>query len=343
MIGLDISEQEYRDMDNMSYSTLSGISRQGKDSLTDEFVPNYATKFGILTESLLFDDYNPDDYYVMPNNIIPTDKLKDACDIIFPKLIIDPKLDENLEKYKGNIKIILEHFDIDYYKNRTSESRASSIIKDTSEYWKHIKESKNKIVISQSMLEKCRAAAQTLRIHEFTKDIFATDSFFNIEKQSQVKLIFNYRGRKLKCMLDWLIIDHDNKVIKPYDLKTGSKPIEEFENSFYYWRYDIQAFLYTLAVIIFRNKHYPEYDVEDFRFVYISRLDVSRPIIYKVNSKIHLGSFKGFYRKGEYYKSVIKLIEEYEWYLSNEKAQYPKEVYENSGEILLADNIIINE
>ena len=62
---IDINEQQYRDIDAMSYSLLSSVSRTGYKSLTEVFKPNVSTKFGVLVESLLFDDYVEDDYYII--------------------------------------------------------------------------------------------------------------------------------------------------------------------------------------------------------------------------------------------------------------------------------------
>jgi len=342
-LGLKITEREYRELKCISYSLLSTVDREGYKALKDVFKPTIATKFGVLTESILFGDYIEDEYYIIPKMEDVGDTLKDACDIIFPKLMRVPYGNHKLSDYKKDIEAILKNVDIDYYKKRTVESRAETIIKNASEYWLHMSKSHGKIIITQEMLDKAKIAANTLKTHKFTSDIFNTHTFMNVEKISQFKLKYKLYDYDIKVMLDWLVIDHDNKIIKPYDLKTGGKDVEEFEKSFFYWRYDIQAFFYNLAVKTLAKRYYPNYKIEPFRFVYISRNNVYKPIIWKITDKQLKGTFKGFYKNDVYYKGVLELINEYNWYVDGENIYYSKEVYDNSGELVINNDIIIND
>tara|TARA_R110000851_G_scaffold78000_5_gene172071 strand:+ start:10406 stop:11428 length:1023 start_codon:yes stop_codon:yes gene_type:complete len=339
MEGLNITELEYRELENISYSLLSSIDRDKHYALKKVFVPSIPTIYGILTESILFGDYDKNDYYIFKGDI-PTDKLGTACNIIFPKLDIS---NEKLIDNKDVIISILTALEIDYFAKREPEWIADKLIKDSSEYWSEWRLSVGKIRITEDLLKTAEQASKTLKSHQFTRGIFNSNSFFNVTKQSQVKLTFKFLGKDFKAMLDWLIIDHDNKVIKPYDLKTGGKTVEEFENSFFYWRYDIQALLYTTAITTLRNEKYPGYTIDPFRFVYISRLNEYRPLVWTTTKKMMKGTLKGFTMNNVPYKGVIELIDDYKWYSSNRNVSYPREVYEASGEIIINDNIIINE
>lgn len=339
MEGLLITELEYRELDSMSYSLLSSIDRDKHYALRRVFRPSIPTIYGVLAESILFDDYDEKDYYIFECEI-PTEKLKIACDTIFPQL------DISKEKLIDNEDIVLSLFtalEIDYFAKKEPDWVTAKFIKEASEYWIEWRLSVDKIRISEKLLESAKQASVTLKTHQFTRTIFNTNSFFNVDKQSQVKLTFKYLGKNFKAMLDWLIIDHDNKVIKPYDLKTGGKTVEEFESSFFYWRYDIQALLYTVAVTTLRDDKYPGYVIEPFRFVYISRLNEYRPLVWITTKKIMEGTLKGFTMNDVYYKGLRELINDYEWYSSNQNVSYAREVYETSGEIVINDNIKINE
>lgn len=340
-IGLSISESEYREINAASYSGLSGISRDGYRSLRNKFVHNSATKFGILAESLLFGDYDENDYYFLDDSVISEGKLKSACDTIF-RLIWCEKPSEDLQDYITDIELILSEHYIDYWDKKESKWRAEKIVKESSEYWKHVVNSSDKMVMTNKAYRTALIAVKTLLEHKFTSNIFATSSFFDVEKISQFKIEFKYKGYKFKAMLDWLVVDHDNKVISPYDLKTGGKEVEEFEDSFYYWRYDIQSYLYSIAVTLVRNKYYPDYKVSPFKFIYISREDPYRPLIWIPTSKHYEGTQKGFYKDGNYYKGVDALIEEFIWFSSNEDAQYAESVYASNGEMSINDNITIS-
>jgi hypothetical protein len=339
MEGLLITELEYRELKRKSYSLLSSIDKDKHHALKKVFIPSIPTIYGVLAESILFGDYDENDYYIFEGDI-PTGKLETACNIIFPKIDIS---EESLIENKDVIISVLTALEIDYFAKKEPEWVADKFIKEANEYWNEWRLSVDKIRITESLLESANQASTTLKTHQFTRGIFNRNSFFNIDKQSQVKLTFEFLGEEFKAMLDWLIIDHDNKVIKPYDLKTGGKTAEEFEDSFLYWRYDIQALLYTEAVKKLRNEKYPGYTVEPFRFVYISRLNEYRPLVWETTSKMLKGTLKGFTKEGVYYKGISQLLNDLEWYSSNTKAAYPREVYETSGKVIINDNIIIDE
>jgi len=275
IIGENITELQYRDLDKISYSTLSSIDRDMHYALKKKFIPSDGTKFGILTESLLFNDYNPEEYYILNDSIIGDGKLKTACDMMFPKIIENVEiLEESLNKYINEIIFILDENKIDYWEKKDSKWRAQKIISEAKPYWVEYVKGLGKIIITSKMYLDAKQAVLTLTTHNFTRGIFSTNSFLNIEKFSQVKICFNYAGYEFKSMLDWLIIDHDNKIIKPYDLKTGAGSADNFEKSYFHWRYDIQAFLYSKAICALRDRDYPDYKVDDFKFVYISRKNV---------------------------------------------------------------------
>ena len=63
------------------------------------------------------------------------------------------------------------------------------------------------------------------------------------ERLFQYPIVFNFMGLRCKSLFDLLLIDHKNKQIRPIDLKTMRKKVEEFEGSFLFWRYYIQAAL----------------------------------------------------------------------------------------------------
>ena len=336
MEGLDITEAEYREIKRTSYSLLSSIDKDKHRALGKVFKPTIPTIYGVLTESILFGDYVEDEYYIFTCEA-PTEKLKLACDVIFKTL----PTSKPLISYRDEIIKCFKEQEIDYWSKKEPEWIADKFIKEVSEYWMEWKDSLGKIRITNELLDSAKLAVRTLKSHQFTRNIFNVNSFFNVEKQSQVKLTFEYLGREFKAMLDWLIIDHDSKIIKPYDLKTGGKYAEEFEDSFFYWRYDIQALLYTHAVYKLRDDKYPGYTVDPFKFVFISRKDEYRPLIWVSTFLQIQGTLKGFVRNNVYYKGVKSLLSDLDWYKARPNASYSREIYESHGEVLINNNIKI--
>lgn len=70
-----------------------------------------------------------------------------------------------------------------------------------------------------------------------------------------------------------IIIDYDNKIIIPADLKTSSKPEYDFYKSFIDWSYFIQASLYhyIMKQNIEKDPFFKDFVLKDYRFIVINR------------------------------------------------------------------------
>lgn len=334
---LNITEQEYRDLPNISYSFLSALDRLGPAGAMKEVTPNEAMIFGTMVDNMIDGTFDNKDYYIT-QSIDIGEKIKPAIDVLL--LNIENKMgglklsniDSDLSKYVDSLVYVLNNNDIDYYKKRTAESRAASIIKDTGAiaYFKAQIESFGKTIITFEMLSDAKECTNILKANEFTKNIF-DDNLPDIDTFYQFKYKWDSNGLQFKGMLDRLIIDHKNKLIKPYDLKTGGKSVLDFESSFYGYRYDIQALLYKAICMKIRDESYPDYKVDNFRFVYISRYE-KVPLIWEVTDQILKYAALGYIRKGKKVKGVKELVEDYRWYLANSfNVNFPEKVYENKG------------
>jgi hypothetical protein len=93
--------------------------------------------------------------------------------------------------------------------------------------------------------------------------------------------------------------------------------------------------------MLFRDVNYPDYKVDKFRFIYISRLDNTKPIVYKVNDHILNTAYKGYSLNGKDYKGIKDLVNDYKWYKENPLEIYSKDIVDNNGELLISDNTII--
>lgn len=140
----------------------------------------------------------------------------------------------------------------------------------------------------------------------------------------QVKLLGTVGDCTVKIMLDFIVIDHEKKVIRPYDLKTGIGPHHEFFNSgFLGYNYYIQASLYKHVLKQYVQIEYPEYTVDNFRFLYCGRKD-KLSIIFKVSDKFDQAGWDGFEYLGKKYPGIIELLEDFEYYTG-----HPNTLYKN--------------
>ena len=84
-----------------------------------------------------------------------------------------------------------------------------------------------------------------------------------------------YEDIPLKCMADILVVDHDNMIVQPVDLKTTSYPEYLFYKSFIKWRYWIQAQLYWYIIRqnMDADETYRKYKLLDFQFAVVNRFE----------------------------------------------------------------------
>lgn len=333
-LGLNISEQQYRDLDEISYSYLSSLDRLGPEGAGKKIDPTESMIFGTLVDSKMDNSFNMNEYHIM-RDVQVGEKLKLAVDILFEKLDVYP---ETLEECEEQLKIVLIQNTVDYYAKKAPEWRSAKICKDPMavKYYSELVKGQGKTIVSGRMLQDADACCTILRTNEFTKDIFR--EIEGEEAVYQFKYKFKYNGIIIKGMLDRLIVDHKNKTIRPYDLKTGGKPALQFEKSFYYWRYDIQAFLYLGICNELVNNHFPGYKFDNFKFIYINRYD-KKPLIWTVPFKHIVATGKGYIKDGVSYKGVDDLISDYQWYLKNNfNVHYPEQVYKDNGQIEISTN-----
>lgn len=68
-----------------------------------------------------------------------------------------------------------------------------------------------------------------------------------------------------------LIVDHNNKTVQPFDLKTTGHPEHQFHKSFIKWGYWIQAQLYWYIIrkTMDTNEQYKDYELLDYKFLVV--------------------------------------------------------------------------
>lgn len=327
-ISLPITEEEYRELPNPSYSFLSAIDRLGPKKALESVDPTVPMIFGTIVDSKMDNSFDESKYYVI-NNIQIGEKLQNVVDALFSSLTAPIK---TLGAAVGQLKTLLESTHIDYYANKDAQWRANKVCKDpvAIAYYNELVKSDGKTIIDDRMIDDANSCQKILETHRFTKEIFNDN---HDDCMYQFKYIYEYKGVKIKVMLDRIIVDYENKVIKPFDLKTGSKSSIDFLSSFYKYRYDFQGFLYLGAVNDLIRNHFKGYRFEPFRFVYIGRYE-KKPLIWEMNFS-HLDSTrKGFTREGKKYRGIDEIIKDFIWYKKNNfQVEYPEKVYKNEGVI----------
>jgi len=361
MIGdhnLQIAEQQYRDLELPSYSLLSGISKGGIDIMSGVKNNVFTLKFGSLVDDMCFDTAKVKIKYHLAGALkSPTPNVKGIVDQVIATVLAGENESSsfNIVKKKKMNSLSTVALDLKNYGdtimtaaklNNVYQSYAREKVIETvssagQAYFQDALTSRGKILIKKEMWDKAMETSMTLATHQFSKSYFENES--GIELFYQYKFITEVRGKKTKGMLDILKVDHNKKVIYPVDLKTGEMPVSKFPEIMLMYGYYIQAALYREAImnIVNSDPDLSGYTVAPFEFLYISKENPNKPLVYVVPERMHIASMNGFTdRYGTKHKGVMILLKEYYDCKEGMFCQYTEEEYEQDGKIPFDDDLI---
>ena len=230
----------------------------------------------------------------------------------------------------------LKKFDEAYetvgFKRDSLEKVVDRFSLEGADYHDFLQMAEGKKIISYEMYKDVLKAINTLKIHDFTS-VYFNEPREGVEIKYQVPILFKVDGNECKALLDVLVIDHEKKLIYPIDLKSTGEYINMFPSSFLKWKYYLQASFYSYGV----KQLYPDYTVDNFKFIVISSQQLTKPLVYTCTDEDLLVGEKGGLNRftNKKVKGWRQLYEDYLWHLNNDLWEYPKEVYENNGEIEL--------
>lgn len=325
---INVSEEVYRGLEMCSYSTLSRVDKRGNNAFM-EFNKGPALTFGSLVDCVcLTPELYIDKFYLEQPG--PTASSKELAD----KLIeLGIKLDSSEIKEGTDtakeLLIIMDNLKL-WIKN-SDTVRLNKLDKDFINYVNNQIDNIDKTPITYEDLEKASQVKTVLDTHLLTNHIFHPEELGN-ETMFQVQGMSEIDGIPYKFMCDIVYIDHENKEIRPYDLKTGSSPLTYFETSIIEYRYDIQHYLYTKGINDIKNElvdNSEEYTVIPLEFIYFDKANLEVPVIYKISPDYDI--FNGYETKfGRKMTGIKDLLEDYVFYMKN-GTQLPKRWVENNG------------
>ena len=353
---LSMSEREYRDLEIPSYSMLSSISKQGLD-VVGGVKQSFNLKFGSLVDCMCFEPDRLDELFTRGSSAKPpTQNVRVICDAIL-NIILKPndykKDGDFIRKYaKTNVtlsaysaQIIAAAKALKVYTSYNDTRILSTVVAAGSEYFEDKIKSNGKTLIKDDMWNHAAATANTLLSHPFTAKFFAK-GLKDVQIFYQYKFDTIVNGKRVKGMLDCLVVNHKYKLIIPVDLKTGESPCKEFPLLYTTHRYYIQGALYREALrsIVDNDFELHGYAVKEFEFVYISKLNPNRPMRFLVSEDMHELALNGFTdRHGVEYQGVYELMDLYYYSKENDNADYTQDQIDNEGLVLMdADTITGN-
>lgn len=209
-------------------------------------------------------------------------------------------------------------------------------------YLSELKTSLEKPTLTQDQYNQLIAMKYQLLDNPFVNRYFVENPIKGAEKYHenncdlyyQLPILWTEDGVECKALLDIVEVDHEKKVITPIDLKTTSAKNHSFDGSIIKYEYYYQAAFYHLAIENWKNIHYPDYKVTNFRFVFSEKSCTFEPLIYQMNENdINIATYGG-QRNGYPVRGIKGLLNDLKWHMENDLWEYRKAEYESNGVII---------
>lgn len=329
---LNITEKEYRGLKMPSYSLLKRLDEDGPKSLLKSFkIEGEAIDFGSLVDAKMNPDMTKEEFdskFYFESIEKPTAQLLELADYIV-KLCEDQ--DCPIDFYIDNINDVLEiSNDLKLFGGvKDEDKRIAKFNVDL--FWNYLKakaDSRGKIVTTPETLLDANEAMNILNTHNNTKDIYNVSP--NQQVFNQLQLVVNINDKPVKIMLDRVVVDHDTKMIYPYDLKCTDQRQKSFRFVFKKMKYYLQSSLYRNGLLMWCDENYPGYAVDDFKFIVYSRYE-KYPFVWIVPDNWYSKGLYGFTDEvGQYHKGVYELLKDYYFYTENNIYSIEREFIINS-------------
>lgn len=312
--------KEYRKKEAINYSSLSALAVSPQNYIARDNIGNIpAFRKGSAVDCLLT---TPDDFhiefYVMSLKKAPSDMMVKYVEKLFETENYDQAYLES--GYKLKPEKVKEKYE--------AEGR---------EYYEGLKDARGKTILSYEEYEQIQRAVNAVKEGKFTKQYFEKPKA-NMDILYQFPIYWETEGQACKSLLDIIVIDHLEKKIYPIDLKTTGKSVLNFRSAFMKWKYYLQASFYTAATTFWKNNDSDlgNYDIQNFKFLVVETIGINPPMLFRCSDRdLKIGENGGVDQYGNQIKGYRNLIEDLNYHDKTGNWDFPREVYENNGVIML--------
>ncbi len=324
-ISWQVPEETYRKDEALSYSTLAKYEREGFSKLGTLFdkVTTPSLTFGSLVDCLITgtkEDFTNSFYVTNISDISET--LKTIIQELFNK---HPDVNTLAEISDEDIDNICSIFN--YGNAWKSITRINAVKTKGAPYFEALVNSKNKTIVTPEEYKKAQECADALRTSKATRFYFFSDPFKSEEEGIERLYQLKFKGEdpsshiKYRCMLDLVVVDHNNKTIQPIDLKTSSHAEFDFPISFIQWNYQIQARLYyrILQQNVLKDPYFKDFKILPYKFIVVNKWSVN-PLVWDFANTNLFGDFD---MVGGMTNKPIKMRDPYK--IGSELSQYLQE------------------
>lgn len=281
-IALEMSEEEYRNSTELHYSTLSRFDQVGYDGLDHLFdkIESPSLTFGSCVDVLLTGSKKEFEQKFIVRDIKITDSGIATCKALANVPTPYPTFYDIPQRIVSNAAKSIGFWADDKY----DKSRYDKVIKtgDVSDYYYSLINS-DKTVISTEMYQDALNCVQALKDSSSTSGFFAEDDPFSpIKRYYQLKFKATINGIGYIVMSDLLVVDYENKIVYPCDLKTCGVSEWRFQENFVKYHYYIQAVLYwnVIRANLDNDPYFKDFKLADFKFIVVNKNSLT-PLVWE--------------------------------------------------------------
>jgi hypothetical protein len=206
---------------------------------------------GRVLHCLLFEPEKYDDYFISLPGKLPSENPKKIIDNIF-----------RIHLGYGNDSLLLEDYSQDiltqlltanlYQNLKTDQQRLDKILtEEHKEYFEFLKNSLDKSIVDQPTLDGCKVQVEILKSNRDVRNLMQLDkseedTHIETYNELHIKVDHDKIPFGLHGVLDNVVVDNEAKIIFINDLKTTGKSIQDFPDAVDYYKYWIQAVIYTI-------------------------------------------------------------------------------------------------
>ena len=312
--------QAYRQVDALSYSILSKMVSHPMNLIAMEREETPSLTFGSLVDCLMF---TPEEF---DKRFTVTDIRKPSGEMLkWFNAYLEIKVPDSFVLTETDALILKARSVSGYNSNLLEKTALARFHSECDAYLNVLAGAGDTLIIPTEEYNRAATFVSRLFNNEFVKHYF-NNAEKGVYTEFQKDIYFEIQGMPAKSLLDGVLFDEENGCITPFDLKTTSEPLMNFEYEFLKWKYYIQAALYKYGL----QQVYPNYLIKDFRFIVIN--DWEEPMIWKV-SEHHYQFFLqgGYLRSGRHITGLFDLVDQYKWHMQTKRFDYSKSVYDSGG------------
>lgn len=314
-------ELDYNKVEALNQSFLKKLSNGPRAITAPEREETDSLRLGSLVDDMICDAEIVAEKYATCTIKLPSDTIVNIIDMIL--LSSDS---EDLDQLDDQILEACNYYQ--YQPRYKPETKLAKVKEEGTEYFNFRKTTGNKVVVGPDMWLLAEEMKEALLNDRYTKYIFEEDP--KLEAHYQFVATGEIEGELCKGKLDRIVINHEEKIIDIYDIKTTSDSINAFKTSYLKYRYDIQGEFYKKLV----EQMYPGYTVCNMIFVVCSYaykpLEVRQ---FMMTNRDHWHAYAGYSLNHKQYKGIKQLIEDYKWYKENQEFDYSREHVEKQGQL----------